>query len=90
MCLGIPGEVVEVVDPVAHLATVAVSGVKRTVSLALLADEPVGVGDWVLVHVGFAMGVIDAEEAAQTLAAMRHLGTVFTDEVAAFEGSVVA
>ena len=89
MCLGIPGEIVGLVDPDNHLATVAVSGVRRTVSLALLADEPVGVGDWVLVHVGFALSRIDQAEAEATLDQIRRLGQVYDDELAAFSGSAI-
>lgn len=95
MCLGIPGRVVDLVDPVNHVATVEVSGVRRTVSVRLLAPveagprapSPVQVGDWVLVHVGFALAVVDEAEAAATLAALRALGTAYDDEVAAFAGS---
>jgi hydrogenase expression/formation protein HypC len=84
MCLGIPGEVVGIVDEVEHLATVAVSGVRRTISARLLADDPVSVGDWVLVHVGFAMSKIDPEEAELTLDQIRKLGKPFEEEMEAF------
>jgi len=90
MCLGIPGEVVALTDPDNHLATVAVSGVRRTISLALLADEPVAPGDWVLVHVGFAMSRIDADEAAATLEAVKTMGRLYTDEIDAFKESAIA
>ncbi len=83
MCLGIPGEVVAIVDEAERLATVAVSGVRRTVSLALVPDE-VSVGDWVLVHVGFAMSVIDADEAAATLDQIQRLGQPYVDEMQAY------
>jgi hydrogenase expression/formation protein HypC len=88
MCLGIPGRVVDVTDPEEHLAVVDVSGARRTVSTRLLADEGVGTGDWVLVHVGFAMARIDEEEAAETLRALEHLGRLYRDEVDAFAGSL--
>lgn len=87
MCLGIPGQVVEVVDADQDLAKVEVSGVRRTISLRLLADTGVDVGDWVLVHVGFAMALIDEDEAAQTLAQLQHLGQAYTDEIDAFASS---
>ncbi|MDR2378365.1 MAG: HypC/HybG/HupF family hydrogenase formation chaperone [Bifidobacteriaceae bacterium] len=84
MCLGIPGQVVQVVDPAECLASVDVSGVRRTISLRLVADEGVGVGDWVLVHVGFALSVIDAAEAATTLEQIKLLGQPYIDEMDAF------
>ena len=70
MCLGIPGRVVEIVDRHAALARVDVSGVQREISIALV-DEPaaqLAVGDWVLVHVGFALARIDEDDARETLA----------------------
>ncbi|MDE2130636.1 MAG: HypC/HybG/HupF family hydrogenase formation chaperone [Betaproteobacteria bacterium] len=71
MCLGIPGRIVDIVDAHACLATVEVSGVRRQVNIACVVDAdhpPVScVGDWVLVHVGFAMSRIDADEARKTL-----------------------
>lgn len=85
MCLGIPGEVVEVVDIEDYLAKVEVSGVQRIISIRLLADEGVEPGDWVLVHVGFAMSKIDETEAELTLEQIKRLGgRVFQDEMDAF------
>ncbi len=84
MCLGIPGEIVEVVDADEHLASVEVSGVRRVISTRLLADEGVGVGDWVLVHVGFAMSKIDEHEADVTLDQIRKLGRTYDEELEAF------
>lgn len=84
MCLGIPGEIVEVVDADEHLASVEVSGVRRVISTRLLADEQVGVGDWVLVHVGFAMSKIDEHEADVTLDQIRKLGRTYDEELEAF------
>jgi hydrogenase expression/formation protein HypC len=84
MCLGIPGQVVEIRDPVSHVGVVDVEGVRREISLSLLSDTSgcdVTVGDWVLVHVGFAMAQIDEQEAAQTLAALRALGDVYSTEL---------
>jgi hydrogenase expression/formation protein HypC len=78
MCLGLPGQIVEIVDARRKLAKVDVAGVKRTVNIACIVDEshPVDacVGDWVLVHVGFAMSRIDAAEAEKTLALLTELG----------------
>jgi hydrogenase expression/formation protein HypC len=69
MCLGIPGQVIELVDRDASLARVDISGVRREVSVALV-DEPAAplqVGDWVLIHVGFALARIDENDARETL-----------------------
>jgi hydrogenase expression/formation protein HypC len=73
MCLGIPGRVIEVVDRAGGLARVDISGVRREVSVALVdeASDPVEVGDWVLVHVGFALARIDEGEAEATLTLLR-------------------
>ncbi|MBD2300927.1 HypC/HybG/HupF family hydrogenase formation chaperone [Nostoc sp. FACHB-87] len=71
MCLGIPGQIVEITDTQKKLAIVNVAGVKRQVNIACIVDEQhtpeACLGDWVLVHVGFAMNRINEEEAAETL-----------------------
>lgn len=78
MCLGIPGRVVAITDAANKLATVDVCGVRRQINLACIVDaqHPVEacVGDWVLVHVGFAMSRIDEDEARQTLELLNQLG----------------
>lgn len=76
MCLGIPGQIVEITDPDRLMAMADVSGVRREVSVACVAPADLGdlVGEWALIHVGFAMSVIDAEEAEKTLEALRGLG----------------
>jgi hydrogenase expression/formation protein HypC len=78
MCLGIPGHILSIDDAVRKLATVDVGGVRRQVNIACIVDEshPVEsrVGDWVLVHVGFAMSRIDEEQAALTLQILAELG----------------
>lgn len=73
MCLGIPAQVVEVADREGALATVDVSGVRRSVSVALVDEPtaPIEPGDWVLVHVGFALARIDEDEARETLELLR-------------------
>lgn len=73
MCLGVPGQIVEIADREAGLATVDISGVRRSVSVALVDEPgaPVTEGDWVLVHVGFALARIDEEAAAETLELLR-------------------
>lgn len=88
MCLGIPGRVVEMVDPENGIAKADVNGVKRNVSVQLLqGDGGVSVGDWVLIHVGFALAVIDEEEAAATLKMLGGMGDVLEEETRAFENS---
>ncbi|HAA58500.1 MAG TPA: hydrogenase assembly protein HupF [Myxococcales bacterium] len=78
MCLGIPGQIIEIKDPTKKLGVVDVSGVRRVTNLMCIVDEdhPVEscVGDWVLVHVGFAMSRIDPEEAQRTLELLHELG----------------
>lgn len=80
MCLGIPGQIVEVTDPLRKLAMVDVSGVRRLVNIGCIVDEehPAErcLGDWVLVHVGFAMSRIDEKEAALTLQLLTEMGEV--------------
>ena len=78
MCLGIPGRIVRIDDAARKLESVDVSGVRRQINIACVVDEahPVEscVGDWVLVHVGFAMSRIDEHEAAETLKILTELG----------------
>ncbi len=81
MCLGIPGQIVEIVDEPNQIAKVEVSGARRNVSVALLGAEGVGPGDWVLIHVGFAMSKIDEREAQETLALLRQMGEVYAEEL---------
>jgi hydrogenase expression/formation protein HypC len=90
MCLGIPGQVVDVVDAEAHLAKVDVNGVRRVISVRLLADDNLQVGDWVLVHVGFAMAKIDEHEAKLTLDQVQKMGADYTTEIDAFNSSEIA
>jgi hydrogenase expression/formation protein HypC len=89
MCLGIPGQIVEMVDDEHHIAKAEVSGVRRNINVGLLAEGPdaVGVGDWVLIHVGFAMSKIDEEEANQTREFLEALGKPFEDELAELKTS---
>jgi hydrogenase expression/formation protein HypC len=87
VCLGIPGQVVELVDTNDQLARVDVSGVTRIINIGLLEDEPLQPGDWVLIHVGFAMSRIDEEEASVALASLKLMGQAFGDEVEAFWSS---
>jgi hydrogenase expression/formation protein HypC len=91
MCLGIPGQIVEIVDPSNQIAKAEVSGVRRNVNIGLLTEgeDAVGVGDWVLIHVGFAMSKIDEEEAADTLKFLEMLGAPYEEELAELKGSSI-
>ena len=88
MCLGIPAQIVEHVDAEAGLAKAEISGVRRTVSVALCPEAEVG--DWVLVHVGFALSRIDEEEARQTLALLEQMGEAYEQEVRELKASASA
>jgi hydrogenase expression/formation protein HypC len=70
MCLGIPGQIIEITDREGGLARVDISGVRREVNVALVDEPaaPIEVGDWVLIHVGFALARIDEDDARETLA----------------------
>lgn len=79
----------EITDPDNYLARVDVSGVQRTISVALLEKDMPQIDEWVLVHVGFAMAKIDETEALLTLAAVKKLGDVYTTELEAFDTSAI-
>jgi hydrogenase expression/formation protein HypC len=91
VCLGIPGQIVDIVDPEHHIAKVEVSGVRRNVNVALLAAGPdaVGVGDWVLIHVGFAMSKIDEAEAKATREFLEQLGAAYEEELEELHASSI-
>ena len=91
MCLGIPGQILEINDPAQLRAKVDVDGVRREVSIALIGlDGPDGakVGDWVLVHVGFAMAKIDEAEARETLDQLKALGDMYEQELSDYSAEV--
>ncbi|MFV0461898.1 MAG: HypC/HybG/HupF family hydrogenase formation chaperone [Nostocoides sp.] len=91
MCLGIPGQIVDIVDDENDIAMVDVNGVRRAISVKLLADiTPPKVGDWVLIHVGFAMALIDEHEATLTLDQVQKMGQDYQDELAAFSNSSIS
>ncbi|MCY4068720.1 MAG: HypC/HybG/HupF family hydrogenase formation chaperone [Acidimicrobiaceae bacterium] len=85
--MGIPAQVVELQPAGPHTAVVDVDGAQREVNTVMVDDEPLSVGDWVLLHVGFAMARIDASEAAETLEFIRQLGSVYDEEMEAFTSS---
>ncbi len=85
MCLGIPGELVELRDD--DLARVDVAGVRRLVNVGLLEGQPLAPGDWVLIHVGFALSKIDEEEAQAAMAFLEGIGQAYDDEIRALSES---
>jgi hydrogenase expression/formation protein HypC len=91
MCLAIPGQIIEIVDRPNRLAKVEVAGVRRTVNIGLLdvdgaSAEP---GDWVLIHVGFALSKIDAEEARVTLELLEEMGAEYEQELEELKASAI-
>lgn len=91
MCLGIPGQIVSISDAAQLRAKVDVDGVRREVSIALIGldgPDPAQVGDWVLVHVGFAMAKIDEAEARETLDQLKALGDMYEQELSDYSAAV--
>jgi hydrogenase expression/formation protein HypC len=88
MCLAIPGRVVEVADELNRLAKVEVAGVRRNVNVGLLEDG-VAAGDWVLIHVGFALSKVDEHEAQATLALLQRMGDAYEQELEDLKASVI-
>ncbi|HEY8298046.1 MAG TPA: HypC/HybG/HupF family hydrogenase formation chaperone [Candidatus Baltobacteraceae bacterium] len=74
MCLAIPGRIVAFDEEQPLLAKVDVAGIKRNINVGLLVDQPLAVGDWILIHVGFAMSKIEAEQAEDQLRMLKALG----------------
>ena len=89
MCLGIPGEIVEILTDRPDLAMVDVSGVKRAINIGLLADDPPVPGDWILIHVGFALSKIDEDEVRAALEFLEGIGQSYADEMAALTASQI-
>jgi hydrogenase expression/formation protein HypC len=91
MCLAIPGQVVEVVDEDHRLATVEVAGVRRTVNVGLLDVDGTSAeaGDWVLIHVGFALSKVDEDEARATLRLLEEMGAEYERELEEIKTSVI-
>ena len=91
MCLAIPGQILEVVDPANRLARVDVAGVRRNVNIGLLDSDGEGAvpGDWVLIHVGFAISKVDEEEALATRALLEQMGADYEQELHELKESVI-
>jgi hydrogenase expression/formation protein HypC len=91
VCLAIPGQIVEIVDEANSLATVDVAGVRRNVNVGLLEAEDGGAlpGDWVLVHVGFAISKVDEREARATHELLEAMGAAYEQELAELRASVI-
>lgn len=92
MCLAIPGQVIELIDPANHIAKVDVAGVRRNVNIGLLVDEQgggVGPGDWVLIHVGFAISAVDEAEARATRELLEGMGREYEQELEELKASVI-
>jgi hydrogenase expression/formation protein HypC len=89
MCLGIPGQVVEILEDQPDLAKVEVSGVRRAVNIGLLEGEELKPGDWVLIHVGFALSKIDEAEARAAMEFLESIGQAYEDEIAALRASLI-
>ncbi len=87
MCLAIPGQLIEFVDEDNRLAKVDVAGVVRTVNVGLL-DDP-ATGDWVLIHVGFALSKVDEDEAQATLGLLQRMGEAFEQELEDLKASAI-
>ena len=91
MCLAIPGRILEIVDEPNRLAKVDVAGVQRTINIGLLdldGDGPQP-GDWVLIHVGFALSKVDEEEAAATLKLLEGMGAEYEQELIELRASLI-
>jgi hydrogenase expression/formation protein HypC len=91
MCLAIPGQIVELVDDERRLAKVDVAGVRRNVNIGLLDGDGggVGLGDWVLIHVGFAISQVDEEEARATRDRLERMGEDYERELEELRASVI-
>ena len=89
MCLGIPGQVIEMIENQPDLAKVEVSGVRRAVNIGLLEGGELLPGDWVLIHVGFALSKIDEAEARAAMEFLESIGQAYEDEIAALRASLV-
>ena len=91
MCLGIPGKVIEMVDPEHYIAKVEVAGVRRNVNIGLLTgDEAPALGDYVLIHVGFALSKINEQEAIETQRMLDGIGQAYFEELQQLQESNIS
>ncbi len=91
MCLAIPGRIVEIVDADLQLAKAEVGGVRRNINIGLVDsdDERIALGDWVLIHVGFALSKVDEEEAIATRRMLEGMGEDYEQELEELRASVI-
>jgi hydrogenase expression/formation protein HypC len=91
VCLAIPGQILEITDEANRLARVDVVGVRRTVNIGLLDvdGQSAQPGDWVLIHVGFALSRIDEEEAAATRRLLEQMGAEYEQELEELKASAI-
>ena len=91
MCLGIPGRIVEILDEDIYLAKAEVGGVRRNINIGLVHhdEERIEVGDWVLIHVGFAMSKLDEGEANAALRALEEIGEEYEQELEELKASQI-
>ena len=89
MCLAIPGQIVSLVDGPTRSALVDVVGVRRRVDVTLVEPEGIGPGDWVLIHVGFALQKVDEAEAEATIKLLEGMGADYEQELAELRASVI-
>ena len=91
MCLGIPGRIVEILDEDLMLAKAEVSGVRRTINIGLVhhEEQQLEPGDWVLIHVGFAMSKLNETEAQSTLQALEEVGEAYEQELEELKASQI-
>ena len=91
MCLAVPGQILEFVDEPNRLAKVDVAGVRRTINVGLLDTDGAGPepGDWVLIHVGFAISKVDEEEARATRELLEGMGADYERELEELKASVI-
>ncbi len=89
MCLGIPGQIVEILDEEIYLAKAEVGGVRRNINIGLVHhdEQRIEIGDWVLIHVGFAMSKLDEEEAHLALRALEQIGEEYEQELEELKAS---
>ncbi|ETW97324.1 MAG: hydrogenase assembly protein HupF [Candidatus Entotheonella factor] len=89
MCLGVPGQIIEFVHETNQIAKIDINGVRRNINVGLVLPDGLKINDWVLVHAGFALSIIDEAEAQRTLQFLEELGREFEDEMDGLMGSQI-